>query len=928
MTLAQDPSAAAPPQRVNQLLATLSRVNQIILRIRDDRAQLLHNASRIICDQLGYDLVWLGEINRHGEVIRGASQSAPDGSRLQSPPISESIMSCLRDTAIGAARECERVVHKPIDTSTTGVSLTEDRHLPWCVSAFPVPVNRNNTFVLVACTHADAQVESTEVRILQELAGDLGFAIETMEVESRTHQAESALRMSEERFRRLAESSMAGIVLIQNDLYRYVNPAFAEIFGYNNPDEIIDTLGPMDLAAPESRQIVHDNVQRRILGQVRSVHYQYHGLRKDGTVIEVEEYGARTIHARRLGVIATVLDVTAREASRRRLQALSEAGLALSGAQTVQDALTNAIQQVPRLVPCDTADIVIFQGSNLGVEHHAHAGKRDGIIQTIIRQGVSLDRIPGFRKILEAQQSAVVTEIDVDDILHLPAEEPLGACAGAPLTVRGEIIGFLTAEVRSPSRFSDEDARHLRLFADHVAATLQHLRLISSLEEERNRLRTLNRVSHTLSETLQLQEVSARALQQIGHSLQADISILYLWDRTAERLSAIAAEGISTERLADFNAKLAAQGSKIAQFIEAWDAGGGVNKVNSLGGWHAIRRIGEDIYPEPDRDVRSVLDIPLEAHGELIGFLSFMSRHEAGSSATAISAGLSATESPAGFTTADADLVKALGVPVALAIQNARFYERAARQAEAMAEALHRQEELDLMKDELIQNISHELRTPLALVMGYAEMLNSGQLGPIEGEQANAIGVITRRSRMLRSLVEDIALLWHLERRVEAKEPLDLCIIVETTIDEFQSQADERSLKLKGTTPDCPVLIEGVAVQIRRVLDNLIGNSLKFTPEGGSVVVNLSVRDNYAELAVTDTGIGVPQEKLQQIFERFYQVDGSPRRRYSGTGLGLALVKAIAEAHNGTVRATSPVTSDPEHPGTTIAVRFPVNRTG
>jgi signal transduction histidine kinase len=303
--------------------------------------------------------------------------------------------------------------------------------------------------------------------------------------------------------------------------------------------------------------------------------------------------------------------------------------------------------------------------------------------------------------------------------------------------------------------------------------------------------------------------------------------------------------------------------------------------------------------------IACTLELPLEAHGELVGMLSFLTDSE-------------------GFDRPDMELAKALGVPVALAIQNARFYERAAKQADMMTEALHRQEELDHMKDELIQNISHELRTPLSLVMGYAEMLWSGELGTVPREQQAAVGVIARRSRMLSRLVEDIALLWHLERRTAQREVVDLREIVTITVTDFQARAEENSLTLSARMPKEAVMIQVVPLQIRRLLDNLIGNSLKFTPPGGSLDVTLEVIGDCAELAVSDTGIGVPTEKLQQIFERFYQVNGSPRRKYGGTGLGLALVKAIVEMHGGSIHAESPITDDPAGPGTRIAVRLPL----
>ncbi|MCJ7550229.1 MAG: ATP-binding protein, partial [Anaerolineae bacterium] len=417
----------------------------------------------------------------------------------------------------------------------------------------------------------------------------------------------------------------------------------------------------------------------------------------------------------------------------------------------------------------------------------------------------------------------------------------------------------------------------------------------------------VNELSRMLSETLRLQEVATRALRQISIAIGANVSLLYLWDAHSETFSAIAAEGLDPSALPELNAALVGTKTETAQRVAHGIESRSMPSDADPGclHWEYLELIAAKEGIDTG-DIACTLDIPLEAHGELVGMLSFLTDSE-------------------GFDTPDTEFAKALGVPVALAIQNAQFYEKAAKQAEVMAEALRGQEELDHMKDELIQNISHELRAPLSLVMGYAEMLSSGDLGPLPPKQEAAVGVIARRSRMLSGLVEDIALLWHLERRAAQREVLDLQEIVTITVAEFQVRAEENSLTLRARTPKEAVMIEVVPMQIRRVLDNLIGNSLKFTPPGGSLDVTLQVIDDWAEMAVSDTGIGVPGEKLQQIFERFYQINGSSRRRYGGTGLGLALVKAIVEMHGGSIHAESPITDDPARPGTRIAIRLPLS---
>jgi PAS domain S-box-containing protein len=894
--------------RINRALTALSQVNQAILRIRDDADQLLNEACAIIHQGLGYDLVWIGECHHDGEIQPKASQGSlmdlaastggtEGGTGLETwiaaPP-------SLHKTACQTVKE-----RRPVIVEQKGRQGRAMQETAWVIATVPVFVHEEVAAVISAASHNLDIFDTEEVGLLQDLAGDIGFALETMAVEARTQRAEEALHMSEERFRRLAEHSLVGIVLIQNNLYRYVNPAFAQMFGYESPTDIIDKLGPLDLAAPESRDLVAENVHKRIQGRTRAIRYQYRGLRQNGTIFDVEEYGARTIHAQRLGIVATVLDVTAREASRRRLEALSHAGLALSTTQTPQQALDKAVALVGNIVPCDIASIVLIEDQRLRLAAQAAAARHQsltGTVNALVSAGLPVEQIAPFQHMVGTGEPVINADAMVvpDAAAGVDQElepESARAYAGAPLIVRGETIGFINAEAAQPGCFSEQDAQHLRLFADHVGATLQHLRLISSLEEERNRLRTLNELSHTLSETLQLQEVANRALRQIGQALEAQSSALYLWDRTSESLTALAAEGIPASTLTAVSVKLNASPEELAGWIDRHQEVHLVSDAAHSPYWRYVKEI--------DPDVVSILDVPLTTPGEFLGVLSFMSS-EAGQ-----------------FDEADADLVAALSVPVALALQNARFYERAARQAEIMAEALRRQEELDRMKDELIQNISHELRTPLALVMGYAEMLNSGQLGPIPSEQTRAIQVITRRSNMLRSLVEDIALLWNLDRQERVKEPINLNDLVTMTVVEFENQVRNNDLTILGETPEEEIVIQGVQLQLRRVLDNLIGNAIKFTQPGGTITVSLRREQDEAVLSIIDNGIGVPKEKLQRIFERFYQVDGSPTRRYGGTGLGLALVKAIVEAQDGTIRATSPINDDPERPGTRITIRLP-----
>jgi len=181
------------------------------------------------------------------------------------------------------------------------------------------------------------------------------------------------------------------------------------------------------------------------------------------------------------------------------------------------------------------------------------------------------------------------------------------------------------------------------------------------------------------------------------------------------------------------------------------------------------------------------------------------------------------------------------------------------------------------------------------------------------------VNVMARRSRMLSKMLDDLLAILAAETHKMAMEPVDLAQLLETMLVDFQAAAKQSDIVLTADmAADLPP-VAGDQVQLRRVFDNLLGNALKFTPAGGTVTVRLLPVDANLVLEVADTGIGIPADQLGRVFDRFYQVDGSTTRRYSGVGLGLALVKEIVESHGGQVM----VESQPDK-GSMFRVTLPV----
>jgi two-component system sensor histidine kinase ResE len=310
---------------------------------------------------------------------------------------------------------------------------------------------------------------------------------------------------------------------------------------------------------------------------------------------------------------------------------------------------------------------------------------------------------------------------------------------------------------------------------------------------------------------------------------------------------------------------------------------------------------GRGVQVGDERRPLSALYVPMIAGDQVIGVIQ-MQHYEAGA-----------------FREADMLLLSTLASQAAVAIINARLYAQEQERADALTLALEKQKELDRLQAEFLQNISHELRTPLGIVHGYAELLDSGDLGELKPEHKEAVSIINRRIKMMRKIIEDFTTILESETIEGQPEPVYLSFLVQLLLKDFQASAQQVDLTLNvQIAPDLPPIL-GHANQLQRVVDNLVTNALKFTPSGGTVTLQLWQQDKNVVLEVADTGIGVPQDQLDRIFERFYQVDGSTTRRYGGTGLGLALVKEIVKAHGGQVSVESVVGK-----GSTFQVQLPL----
>ncbi len=217
---------------------------------------------------------------------------------------------------------------------------------------------------------------------------------------------------------------------------------------------------------------------------------------------------------------------------------------------------------------------------------------------------------------------------------------------------------------------------------------------------------------------------------------------------------------------------------------------------------------------------------------------------------------------------------------------------------------------------EFSANVSHELKTPLTTISGYAEIIRDG-IAQIQDIPAFACKIHDESQRLI-ALVNDILELSRLDEKqgLGNKEHIEMLFLLRELISVFEPVAEHKqiALKLSGTV----AVIQGYPLLVREMMQNLIDNAIKYTPDQGQVDVTLAVHDDNICCTVADTGIGIPKEHQAHVFERFYRVDKSHSRATGGTGLGLAIVKHVAEVHHAQIKLDSSV----DH-GTSIEIRFP-----
>ncbi len=304
----------------------------------------------------------------------------------------------------------------------------------------------------------------------------------------------------------------------------------------------------------------------------------------------------------------------------------------------------------------------------------------------------------------------------------------------------------------------------------------------------------------------------------------------------------------------------------------------------------ATARDPEHLHMMREVGFTSAMIVPLLARGQTLGALSFVS-----------------AESGRHFGAADLQLAEDLARRAAVSVDNARLY-REAREAIGM-------------RDEFLSIAAHELKTPVTSLLGYTQVLQRrfAREKTASDRDQRALKVISEQSERLSRLIHSLLDLSRIQTGhfTIQSQPVDLCVLARRVVDEARPALERHTLELSCAGDS--FIVEGDELRLEQVLQNLLQNAIKYSPDGGLITVGVEQRGNQASLAISDQGIGIPEAAQAQLFQRFYRAantDGSP---IGGMGIGLYVVKEIVTRHGGTVEVTSV-----EGKGSTFTVRLPL----
>ncbi len=572
--------------------------------------------------------------------------------------------------------------------------------------------------------------------------------------------------------------------------------------------------------------------------------------------------------------------------------------MSMSDVATAADAFLKTARQV---VEYDAGSVMLLlpddpsQGRIVATQGYTNA-------EEALEQIISVERYPLLQRIRQEREPVYLADVTRSKEWksgRYPDAREVRSVLLVPFVYgqQDQVIGVATLKSYRLNAFSPQARRNIMLLCNQTASAMRNLYLF---QETRHRLREVSllaEVSEQLNRSMDLQEILQSVLDHMIDILTQDRKeakvkgAVILRQGPDDSLYMAVAHRFSKKDVKAFNSRpfYAHEGTFRHSILEG--------KWVELRSEEEVRAIVAD--PFPNMDLIELLNIPLRSQEDVIGVITM-------------------NRVPKDDNTRQ--LLRALADLAGAAIQKVQLLNQARSQAKELMATYETLQEMDRLREEFIQSITHDLRAPLTFIRGYAELMLEEMLGPLTAEQKEALEVIQERTDTLANLISDMLDAKQLDLQPLKEEPVCLEDVAYRAVRSALMAAQKAGIDMVLEVENERNLVLGDERRLGQVFDNLISNAIKYSPNGGVIHVDVYRKGTRVISAVTDTGMGIPAEDLDHIWERYYRVKGSATQ-ISGTGLGLANVRRIIEAHGGRIW----VDSSPE--GTTFTFELPLHGT-